>query len=157
MKTMSFRRLSYGGLDYYVWMHTNEAPGQGEWDESMQALASYARETNDDFTRWRGLVFTDGGAPSALQRAQLSAIYKDRPVRVSVISRSPFVRAVVTALTWFNLKIKAFSPGDIGRAFEYLDVRPADEKRLWNELAQMEAECRRVDVVRAAQAGSATG
>jgi hypothetical protein len=154
MKTMSFRRLSYGSLDYFVWMHTNEAPGPDAWDESMQALAAYAKETRDDLSRWRGLVFTDGGAPSAVQRAQLSAIFKDRPVRVSVISRSSFVRAVVTALTWFNLRIKAFSPADVGRAFEYLEVRPPDQKRLWNELAQMEAECRRVEVLRAAQADS---
>jgi len=59
---------------------------------------------------------------------------------------------VITALTWFDLKIKAFSPKDITHALDHIGVRAGERKRLWNELKTMEPECGRIEIFRTASA-----
>jgi hypothetical protein len=58
----------------------------------------------------RVLVFTDGGAPEPVQRkAFVDYLMKGNSI-ISVISASVKVQAVVTAVSWFSVRIKHFSP-----------------------------------------------
>jgi len=131
-------------------MHTTQSPSTAEWKASIEAMRAYAEQHKNSLDRYRGLVFTDGGAPSALQRGDLNEIYGGRPIKVAVIASSAFVRAVITALTWFNLKIKAFAPKEVLEAFDHIGIRAPEQKQLWQQLSEMEAECGRVEVFRAA-------
>ncbi len=159
MSSMAFREMRFGELDYFIWMHGTEAPENDKWQASIEAMRAYVRAHDNKFDNYRGLVFTDGGAPTASQRADLNSIYGGRPVKVAVIANSAFVRAVITALTWFDLKIKAFAPKEIAAALDHIGVRPVERRRLFTELRAMEAECGgRINIYRsAAEAFEACG
>jgi hypothetical protein len=141
MSNMVFRELKLGDFDYFIWMHGTEAPENDKWQASIEAMRAYVRAHDNKLDNYRGLVFTDGGAPSASQRADLNSIYGGRPVKVAVIANSAFVRAVITALTWFDLKIKAFAPREIGGALDHIGLRTTERRRLFTELKAMELEC----------------
>ena len=68
------------------------------------------------------LVATKGGGPTSTQRKYLNDLLAGRHVPVAVMSSSTAVRGVVTALSWFNRKIKAFPPEGLADALTYLEI-----------------------------------
>ena len=69
-------------------------------------------------------MLTDGGAPNARQRLLLNAILKDPSPPVAIVSSSLVARAVVTAMGWFNPRVRAFAEGDLQRR-----LRPSRRNR----------------------------
>lgn len=106
----------------FLVVHTKENPSDEEWDAYVEF--SRANLGNFDCT----LIITDGGGPNTMQRGNLNdmleaANYKGK---ISVVTLNRLVRGIVTALSWFNPNIKAFSTLQISSALEYLGV-PADQ------------------------------
>lgn len=121
MHNMVFRYLdgvAGGGLMMLV--HNSHSPRDPEWEPYFKELIKH------DPTRLRSLVFTDGGAPSGGQRKLVNDYLKGRTSRAAVVTSSPFVRGTVTALSWFNAEIKAFTPEDVDSALAYLGVRDTE-------------------------------
>ena len=46
-----------------------------------------------------------------------------KSVPVAVVTPSKMTRGVVTALSWFNDKIKAFQPAEFPQALKHLDLQ----------------------------------
>jgi hypothetical protein len=97
--------------------HTSRAPTDVEWERYLGAMRGH------DVERMRSLVFTDGGAPNMAQRGRLNDTLDGKTSTGAVISASALVRGVVTALRWFNPKLKAFSPTEVPQALTYLDIK----------------------------------
>ncbi len=101
-----------------ILVHTKDAPADDEW----KAYCADAR-------KWRAqirgiLVLSEGGGPNSVQRGELEAAL-DRPeAKTAVVTLSRVARGIVTALSWFTPKIKAFSTLQIPAALEYLEVAP---------------------------------
>src|SRR5687767_3375736 len=81
---------------YVVFVHGKAAPGDDEWEQSL----SFYREA-PDARQVRALVYTEGGAPNAAQRAKLNAVLGGRKLPIAVLTTSSIARAAGTAISWF--------------------------------------------------------
>src|SRR5580704_8952938 len=73
----------------------------------------------------RVLVVTEGGSPTAGQRAALSNVTDQHrnASKVAVCTDSTMARGAITALSWFLPNAyRAFSPADIDKAIAYLEL-----------------------------------
>lgn len=110
-----------------VTAHNSRELSNEEWE------ANYLRYVRDMKSRGKlnegaNLVFADGKGPNSVQRAAGNAIFgkdKEYTFRVSVITASLMVRGAVTAISWFNPLIRAFSPNDWMRAYHHVRVTEA--------------------------------
>ena len=115
--------------------HARVNPSAAEW-------SAYCR----DLRRWRAeldgiLVRSDGGGPNALQRGEMTdAIEAERTtVRTAVVTVSRVARGIVTALSWINAQIKAFSPLQQDAALSYLGVTDDERAEVLAELERLRA------------------
>lgn len=120
MKTMAFGKVD----KYVIVVHSRKPPGDDEWEEYIQFnLRTF---TPGDTLKY--LVVTDGGAPTPTQRMilneKLSEYVRGNTglFRSAIVTSSTFVRGVVTAISWFNSGIYAFSPQNLAEAMNYLEI-----------------------------------
>jgi hypothetical protein len=124
MQSMFVKEIELLGKDIFVFLHNKEAPEREPWTRTMEQFEAYAIKHERDISRLCVLVFSDGGGPDAVQRDQLKQFYKKygAGVRSSIISDSTLVRGVVTALSWLNPVMKAFSPKDLRAALNHIGL-----------------------------------
>jgi hypothetical protein len=93
-----------------------------------------------DLERTRCLTVTKGGAPTAAQRKDLTEALGGRQFRSAVVTNAHFVRGIVTALSWFNSEIRAFSKEQMQDALKYLDVPPESWEEVLATVKRLEAD-----------------
>ncbi len=104
------------GSDLLLAMFATEPPAGAEWKSYLAAASSL--KANDKM-----LIFSVGGAPTALQRKEVEDSTREHEGPVAVVTTSRIARGVVTALRWMGSdNIKAFDPGGREQAFEYLGL-----------------------------------
>jgi hypothetical protein len=79
-----------------------------------------------DLTKFRGLSFSDGGAPNSTQRRLMNDTLGGKSPLSAVVTNSAMARGVVTAMGWFNPNIKAFSPTELDEALRFLNVNKSE-------------------------------
>jgi hypothetical protein len=112
MKNMDFKMVDRTFLVVYG----AEDPTDAEWEHYVRAVERHGIE------RTMQLVFTEGGGPTPGQTARLERVLKGHTVPVAVVTPSARVRATVTAMSWFNRRIRAFAPSAIRDALAYLEL-----------------------------------
>jgi hypothetical protein len=135
MANMAFSVLqdvTAGGLMIVV--HSHKAPSDSEWDAYFTELVKHDPE------KLRSLVFTDGGALNTAQRKQVNDFLKGRSSPCAVVTSNTIVRGVVTALGWFNPKIRSFAPSSANAAMQYLTIDPSDFSRVRRQLDLLRRE-----------------
>lgn len=120
--------------DLAIAVYGAQSPTDEEIEESLKAF------TPLNPARARSLIISDGGSPSPLQRKLLLDALGGHEHLSAVISDSPKVRGAVTALSWFNKKIKAFSKAKIGDAMTYLSIPTAQVDVVRREIKRLEKE-----------------
>ncbi len=117
-----------------VLVHTKDSPTDEEW----KAYCDDARKWR---TQIRGiLVLSEGGGPNSVQRGELE-VALDRPeAKTAVVTLSRVARGIVTAMSWFTPKIKAFSTLQIPAALEYLDVPPRSHDSIGTAIKALRVE-----------------
>jgi hypothetical protein len=118
--------ITEGGL--MILVHSRGSPSDQEWELYLGEM------TKHDPEKLLTLVFTDGGAPSAGQRKVVNDFLQGRTSRCAVITKSPIGRGVVSALSWFNPKIKAFPPSETDDALRYLGLQTTQYLLVRNQL-----------------------
>jgi hypothetical protein len=100
-----------------VIVHSKDPPGDEEWEQSIELhrVAGGGRALPT-------LVYTDGGAPNASQRARLNAVVGVIKPRVAVLTHSILARAAGTALTLVNSNNRIFGPNEVERALDHLGI-----------------------------------
>lgn len=121
-----------GGGGLMMLVHTNKSPTDSEWEPYFRELCKH------DPTKILSLAVTAGGAPSGAQRKLVNDYLNGRQSRGAVVTGNSFVRGVVTALSWFNSQMKAFSPEELDSALRYLGVREAEMALVRRELAVLQ-------------------
>jgi hypothetical protein len=111
---------------FMVSVHTNRAPTDAEWG---RVLDEY-RQRASDMDSLRVLVYAEGGAPNARQRAALNEVTVGKKLRVAILTSSPIARAVGTAMGWFNPLFRVFGTHELERALDHLQVKGPDRQRL---------------------------
>ena len=120
-----------------VFVHGSEAPSDAEWDEALVLFRAVP-----DVARIRVLVFSNGGAPDARQRARLHTALGKTKATIAVVTPSALARAAGTAIAWFVPGLRVFEPDDIERAFDHLDAAHAERPVLTRVLAELRREMR---------------
>lgn len=126
--------------DIMITIHTDRPPSDPEWREYIDSLRGR------DLTELRSIVFTDGGAPSSKQRKELNEFLSGTAVNGIVVSESLAVRGVVTALSWFNPKIKPFAPDDFQAGLTYLKILPEEREAIREAVDEMRTKLSNPDV-----------
>jgi hypothetical protein len=119
--------------DILLLAQTKAPPSPGEWGSLLAGMRKPYRGA---------LVYTEGGAPSALQRKQLrDTVFRDGDIPPSaILTDSTVVRAAMTALNLFlGGRIKAFPYEEIEAGLRYIGAPEAQ----WPSLKQALAELRR--------------
>jgi hypothetical protein len=119
-----------------VFVHGTTTPTDAEWDRVLQMFRDVGPARSKTF------VWTDGAAPNAAQRAKLAKVTEGAAPPIAVLTDSAFVRAACTAISWFNPRIRAFSPTDMDRALDHLDATASDRPALKQAMDEMRAELR---------------
>ena len=109
-------------------------PSDEEWDAYLGLVKHHGID------RTMQLICTDGGEPSAPQRKVLNEVLGGRTVPVAVVSSSVRVRGTVTALSWFNRKIRAFPPPALREAIAYLEIPASRIDLIERELEKLRLE-----------------
>jgi hypothetical protein len=109
-------------------------PTDEEWDGYLELVERHGVE------RTMQLICTDGGEPSSVQRRRLNLLLNGRTVPVAVVSDRARVRGTVTALSWFNRKIKAFPPSALREAIAYLEIPATRTELIEREIIKLRAE-----------------
>ncbi len=122
--------------------HTKNPPSDEEWD-------LYLEDSRPYFARgmsMRYLVVTEGGAPTAVQRMRMNEMLAEwtranpNVIRTAIITRSAFVRGVVTALNWFRPIARAFAPEHLNDALAFLEIAPKHLPDVQNLITSLKAQ-----------------
>jgi len=115
--------------DVMVTVHGPLPPTDEEW----RAYLEFSRTCVGRVTR--SLVVSSGAGPNGRQRTMLMKEFPEfAPVPVAVVSDSSMTRGIVTALSWFGKKIRAFQPSQLTEALEYLGVPPERHGRILDKV-----------------------
>lgn len=127
-----------GSLWILIALHNREHPTSSEWDTYLATARSLFDEDLSR-ERVRVLAISDGGGPTARQRAQAAEVTAaaGRSLVWALISSSRFARGIGLALSWLIGGFKAFAPHELRQTLHYLAVPPdeaADLVRMVHDL-----------------------
>jgi hypothetical protein len=121
----------------HVDVMTKEAPTFTEWEEmtaEFQQQSSQIRAL---------LVYTEGGAPNAIQRKRLRDTQTQMP-KAALLTNSIVARMAMTAVNlFFKDTFRAFTPQEIDEALRYLAIPPADWPEIKKALGELREQLKR--------------
>jgi hypothetical protein len=132
LRTSSIATEAIG--DHVVVVHSATAPTDVEWQKNVEL------QTSLPAGRARVLVWTDGGAPNAKQRAMLSAALKGGQPLTAVLTPSKVVQTVSVAISWFNPRLRVFSPNELELALDHLNIVGPHRQQIKDLLARLRRE-----------------
>lgn len=132
-----------------VMAHNKNPLSNEEWEENYLAHIRELKRTAriDDSAN---LVFAEGQGPTSKQRSVGNQIFgknEHYQFRVAVVTGSTLVRGAVTALSWFNPLIKAYSAEDYRGAFQHVRLRPIDDERVRQALIDLKQKIGDVELL----------
>jgi hypothetical protein len=130
MKNMAFKVVDR----LFIVVYGAGDPTDEEWRDYLKVVEQHGID------RTMQLVFTEGGRPNSSQSGYLTGLLKGRTVPVAVLSASAGVRARVTAMSWFNRKIRAFAPSAIRDAIAYLEIPASRTDLIVREIDKLRLE-----------------
>ena len=117
MDRMGFKFL--GNLHIIVVGERDPAPT--DWNAYVDAIQAEEKR-GMPATQLRTLVFSDGGGPNAVQRQVAREVRDERGSPLAIVTDSWFSRGVITAARVVKPHRRAFAPGEMGSALEFLGV-----------------------------------
>jgi hypothetical protein len=115
-----------------VVVHAPGEPSEAEWGQFMDEARSAPTQGL--------LVIAPDASLSAKQRREVQHWFSEGGTRGAVVTDSKLTRGVVTAISWFKIPIKAFSPRDLEKALDFLGVAPdasQEVQRIAHDLQQL--------------------
>jgi hypothetical protein len=120
---------------YVVFVHGTLPPPQSEWNVVLDIFRNHP-----NLAAVRTLVFTEGAAPSAVQRADLNHVLGKIRMPTAVMTSSTISRAAGTALSWLNPGFKVFAATDFDGAFDHLGASANDRRMLRDLVDELRRE-----------------
>lgn len=117
---------------FVVVVHNALPPLSVEWNNVIDVYRSYPGGEALNV-----LVYTDGGSPTAAQRADLTSAMAHRKMQVSVVTQSVLARAAGTAIAWLVPGLRIFSPTDIEKALDHIGAAGVDRRILKDTVDQL--------------------
>jgi hypothetical protein len=108
-ETLAFEYVN----EFLIVVHTAVVPSEEDWRRMVDH--AYAQPT------LRGtLVVSPGAKPTPTMRSDIRDLHEHFGTKTAVITSSVVSKGVMTALSWFNIPIKGFSPDELDEALSYL-------------------------------------
>lgn len=120
----------------FLVMNTKDNPSDAEWAEYVDfTIKNLAHFTST-------MIITEGGGPNTMQRGMMNDMLEAKGFKqkVAVVTLSRLARGIVTALSWFNPNVRAFSTVQIPAALTYLDIPAADHEGVIKEIRGLRAK-----------------
>jgi hypothetical protein len=118
-----------------VVVHGAESPSNLEWQRLLTDGAARGPLENG-----RTLIVSYGGGPDGHQRELLGQQMARKPAPICILTKSALVRAIASALLFFNRNMKVVGLEDSERAYEFLGLT-AQERDTANRLRrELESE-----------------
>jgi hypothetical protein len=96
-------------------VHAPMVPASADWSEFMAEVRTHAGI--------RGVViFANNSRLTPLQRAEIQSWYEEHKVRGALVTDSVMMRGIVTAMNWFGVDMRAFSPDNTDDAMDFVKV-----------------------------------
>ena len=133
MGTKSYVARKVGYIIVYV--HADVPPTDAEWEAGI----SFFKESSDP-SRLSAIVYTEGGAPNAAQRARLNAVLGSNKVRIGVLTASAAARAAGVAVRWFNPELSIFGPEDVDAALDHIRAPTDQRSEVKRTLTELKSE-----------------
>jgi hypothetical protein len=142
-QSIAFRFLpSIGDFTLNIFVASDEPYASDDWALYMEELRKALH------LPMRTLVLTEGGSPDAAQRRAMIDLFNGvAPPLTCVVSQSPMVRGMTTALSWFNPNLKSVSPAQMKEALAYLGIPATYEERVVVEIRHLRAQLPRLRVL----------
>ena len=115
------------------------------------AVLHGGQPTDEEWSRWVGLgvqrngleqrvlVESRGGGPTPKQRREIVSANK-ADARIAIMTDSTFVRGIVTAFSWFDIKLRAFPLNGHDVAVKFLDLTAEETATVLEMLPRIRAE-----------------
>lgn len=130
-----------GSVTLLISIHGRALVADDEHDAYIVELGRLLAEP-DAGAPLRVVGISDGGAPTARQRAEVTHLMKGRtssePIPWALISRSRFARGVALGLSWLLEGYKAFAPEELRRALRYLGVKGNEVRGVWRTIRELD-------------------
>ena len=111
--------IAWGCADSTVFVvHAPVRPEQSHWDEFMEDVRAQQGLTG-------AVVMANNSRLTPLQRAEIQKWYEANKARGALVTNSRMMRGIVTAMNWFNVDMRAFSPEDLDDALGFVRL-PSD-------------------------------
>ena len=116
-----------------VLVHTKDSPDDTEWAEYTASAQQWKKEVQGF------LVYSAGGGPNTMQRAQLDEAIsiESHPAKTAVVTVSRIARGIVTAIGWFSPGIKAFGTNQLPQAIQHLGTPHSEVSLVVAEVARL--------------------
>jgi hypothetical protein len=102
---------------YAVFVHTDRPPTASDWS---RVVAEYRKVPN--VKTIRVLVYSEGGAPSAAQRAELLSAMGLAQPRLAILTKSIIARVAAKAVALFAPELRVFDANQLEAALDYLQL-----------------------------------
>lgn len=119
----------------HVAVHSAVSPSDEEWQAYLRDIGQALDQIDAVFG------ITVGGGPSAAQRSQSVAFWREKTKnpRIAVVTPSMLVVRMAGALRWFMpTQIKSFGIRNLDGAFGYLELAPGRRKAVMAAVTELE-------------------
>ena len=120
---------------YAVFVHGTQAPTDPEWDRVMAEYRTISNPASVSV-----LVYSDGGAPTATQRAHLVRIMGKSLPRAAVVTKSVVAKIAAKAVGLFAKQLRVFDPSQLDTAVAHLQLSEHDRTNLLRVLSELRSE-----------------
>ena len=116
-------------------VHAPGPPSDVDWSEHM-ADAHAGRPPKSV------LVIANDSSVSPKQRQDIQKWVAQSKARLAIVTRSMMTRGAVTALSWFGVQARAFSPEHLDQALDYAGIDKSRRAEARSLLGEMERSIR---------------
>jgi hypothetical protein len=120
---------------YAVFVHADQNPSDSEWDRVIDEYRKIAKPS-----AVKVLVYSDGGAPTATQRAHLVRMLGRPLPRVAVLTKSVMAQIAAKAVGLFAKELRVFDTSQIDPACSHLQLTEHDRAGLLRALSELRSE-----------------
>jgi len=118
-------------------VHDDGPPDDVTWSSYMAQTRQMLQRAGGDYASMAGLIISDRGVPTSVQRAEFLRFLNGQHLRASLISRSVLIRAVVASVNIFNPAMRAFSPDKLEAALAHVGLAPARNREVLSLLKRL--------------------
>jgi hypothetical protein len=120
---------------YSVFVHSDRSPTASDWSRIVAAVRAVPSVSTIPI-----LVYTDGGAPDAAQRAEILRVFGPTRPRIAILTKSVIARVAAKALSLLATELRVFDINQVDAALSHLRLSESDKVNAQRALMTLKQE-----------------